>query len=159
MGAPILVIGLGNTLLSDDGVGVHVVNQLNCEADHSAGVTLRDGGTIGLALLPQIEDAGSLIMVDAAEIAEEPGTVRVFEGAAMDRQLSGPKRTAHEVAASDLLSAAALNGCRPERRALVAIQPASICWGLEPTEAVRNGISAACEAVNSLIERWQHEIG
>lgn len=155
MSAPILVIGLGNTLLTDDGVGVHVIASLGQDPKLSAPVVLRDGGTIGLALLPEIEDAQALILVDAAEMRASPGDVRLFEGADMDRQLSGPKRTAHEVAASDLLSAAALSGRCPQRRALVGVQPASTSLGLEPTDRVREAIPVACEMVRSLIGRWQ----
>lgn len=153
--ATILVLGLGNTLLSDDGVGVHIVEALRLEYGGRAGIDLRDGGTLGLALLPDVEAADALILVDAAEVGGPAGDVRLFEGADLDRQLSGKKRTAHEVAAADLLDAATLTGCRPERRALVAVQPASTEWGLAPTSAVQAAIPAACARVRSLIERWQ----
>jgi hydrogenase maturation protease len=156
----ILVLGLGNTLLSDDGVGVHVVEALRAEFEGRgdsafSGVSLRDGGTLGLALLPDVEAAAGLIVVDASEIGCDAGDVRLFEGSDMDRQLFGKKRTAHEVAAADLLDAAALTGHRPERRALVAVQPASTEWGLRPTAAVESSIPAACAAVRSLLARWQ----
>ena len=82
----------------------------------------------GLALLPDIQDAGALIVIDAAEFGAEPGTVRVMQGAEMDAQLGGKKRTAHEVALADLMAAAELTGSRPVRCALVAVQPASTEW-------------------------------
>lgn len=151
----ILVLGLGNTLLADDGVGVHVVEALRPEFTSCPGVDLRDGGTLGLALLPEVESAGALILVDAAEIGGRAGEIRCFEGPDMDRQLTGKKRTAHEVAAADLLDAAALTGRQPGRRALVAVQPASVGWGLQPTPVVQASIPAACAAVRSLIERWR----
>jgi hydrogenase maturation protease len=150
----ILVLGLGNSLLSDDGVGIHVVEALRGEFGRRPDISLRDGGTLGLVLLPEIEDAGAVILVDASEVGGAPGDVRVFEGEAMDRQLGGTKRTAHEVAAADLLDAAALTGQRPERRALVAIQAASTEWGLSPTSPVASAIPAACDRVRALIERW-----
>ena len=151
----ILVLGLGNTLLSDDGVGVHVVMSIGQSAEAEDGVSYLDGGTIGLNLLPDVEAADGLILVDASEIGAAAGTVTVFEGAAMDAQLGGKKRTAHEVAASDLIATAKMLGRCPERRALVAIQPASVSWGLEPTEAVRAAIPEACAAVRSLTARWR----
>lgn len=150
----ILVLGLGNSLLSDDGVGVHVIEALRPLLDGRPGIDLRDGGTLGLALLPEIEAAGSLILVDAAEIGGSAGDIRCFEGEAMDQRLVGKKRTAHEVAAADLLDAAALTSGRPSRRALLAVQPASTEWGLEPTSAVRDAVPKACGVVLSLIERW-----
>ena len=148
-----LVLGLGNILLRDDGIGVHVVQALGARRPDPQ-VTLRDGGTIGLALLSDIEESASLIAVDAMELGEDPGTVRTYVGPEMDRHLSGKKRTAHEVALADLIAAARLTGVAPERRALVAIQPASIEWGLDPTDAVRAAIPSACDAVCSLVEDW-----
>jgi hydrogenase maturation protease len=96
-----------------------------------------------------------LIAVDAAELNARPGTIRVFEGGQMDARLSGPKRTVHEVALSDLLSAAGLAGTLPSRRALVAIQPATVEWGTSPSPAVADAIPAACAAVRDLVERWK----
>lgn len=93
-------------------------------------------------------------MIDAAEFGAEPGTVRVMQDAEMDAQLGGKKRTAHEVALADLMAAAELTGSRPARCALVAVQPASTEWRLTPTQAVASAVPRACDAVLSLIERW-----
>mgnify|MGYP000238052296 FL=1 len=151
----ILVLGLGNTLLSDDGVGVHVVEALRAEFAGRDDIDFRDGGTLGLALLPDVESSRALILVDAAEVGAPAGDVRCFVGADMDARLLGKKRTAHEVAAADLLDAAALTGMRPERRALVAVQPASTEWGLAPTDVVQSAIPRACDTIRSLIAEWQ----
>ena len=150
-----LVLGVGNTLLTDDGIGVHVAEHLKSGTGLDRDIRILDGGTLGLSLLPDVEAATALIVVDAAEIGERPGQLRVFENSNMDRQLSGKKRTVHEVAVADLLAAAALTGRLPGDRALIAIQPASTDWGLEPTPAVRQAIPRACDAVASLIKRWK----
>ncbi|MDH4108610.1 MAG: hydrogenase maturation protease [Gammaproteobacteria bacterium] len=150
----ILVLGVGNTLLRDDGLGVHVASHLRTREDIACRVTIVDGGTLGLSLLPEIEDSAGLIVIDAAELGEPPGAVRVFEERAMDQQLSGRKRSVHEVAVADLLAAATLTGQPPAARALVAIQPDSTDWGLEPTAAARASIEAAADAVSEIIERW-----
>ncbi len=147
-----LVLGIGNSLLTDDGVGIHVIQALEPHA--APHFIVRDGGTIGLALLPEIEDADHLIAVDAMELGEAPGTMRVFIGAEMDRALSGVKRSAHEVALADLLMAAALSDALPERRALIGIQPDCLTWGLEPTEAVAAAIPAAVRQALALAESW-----
>jgi hydrogenase maturation protease len=152
---PVLVLGLGNRLLSDDAAGPLAVDRLALACAAPGCRTFCDGGTIGLALLPQIEDAAALIAVDAARFGGLPGTVRVFEGAAMDGQLGGPKRSAHEVALADLMAAAALHGALPARRALVAVEPASTDLGLEPTGAVAAAIPALCAAVDELLARWE----
>lgn len=151
----ILILGLGNTLLSDDGVGVHIIETLRPEYADNLEVTLRDGGTLGLALLPEIEDSRALILVDAAECSAAPGEVRCFVGDEMDRRLGGKKRTAHEVAAADLLDAAQLTGQRPALRALVAVQPASTEWGLKPTSAVLAAMPKACSEIRELVAAWQ----
>ncbi|MBB4301245.1 hydrogenase maturation protease [Rhodobium orientis] len=151
-----LVLGLGNAVLTDDGVGIHVVRRLDADADAGLpqGVTLRDGGTIGLGLLPEIADADALIVVDAAELHAAPGSVRVFEGAEMDARVGRSKGSAHEIALSDVMTAAAISGSRPERRALIAIQPENLSWGTEPTDAVAAAIPQACAAIAGLVDKW-----
>lgn len=150
----VLVLGLGNRLLGDDAAGPLAVQAL-AESPTPARAVFHDGGTIGLALLPEIEDAAAVIAVDAAMIGAEPGTVRVFEGPAMDAQLCGRKRSAHEVALADLMAAAALAGHLPLRRALVAVQPQSTALGLDPSPAVAAAIPHLCAAVHDLLARWE----
>lgn len=151
----IFVLGIGNRLLSDDGAGLAIIDLLMSGAAAESAVTYRDGGTIGLALLPEIEDATAFIAVDAAELGAAPGTVRVLEGGAMDALLSSRKLSVHEAGLSDLLSAAALAGTLPSRRALVAIQPATVAGGLALSPAVAGAIPAACAAVSALIAKWE----
>ena len=150
-------MGVGNTLLQDDGVGIHVTEILRAADSDESLVTYIDGGTIGLALLPCIEDADALIIVDASDMNSPPGTIRVFRGAEIEEQMNDRKRSVHEVAVSDLLSASSLRGTCPERRALVAIQPFSTELGLEPTPDVLAAIPAACRAVTDLARGYQHE--
>ena len=152
----VLVMGVGNTLLQDDGIGVHVTESL--KASYSTqDLDILDGGTIGLSLLPEIEDADAVIIIDASEIGERPGSMRIFRNAEIDQQLSGKKRTVHEVAVSDQFSAAAIRGRCPAERALIAIQPGSTDLGLEMTADVQAAIPGACEAVNSITHKWRNE--
>ncbi len=154
----VLVLGLGNRLLGDDAAGPLAVDAL-LAADPVAGaddpVHYCDGGTIGLSLLPAIEDAAALIAIDAARFGAEPGSVRVFEGDAMDAQLGGRKTSAHEVALADLMAAAAFSGRLPARRALVAVEPGSTALGLAPTPPVQAALPRLCDAVRDLLQRWQ----
>ena len=152
-----LLLGIGNILLTDDGVGVHVIRELDASkrADEiGRRIALRDGGTIGLALLSEFRGLDALIVIDAMGLGAAPGTVQVFQGPEIEAQLHGRKRTAHEVALADLMAAAQLTGCAPRRRALVGIQPSSTEWGLSTTEPVRAAIPQACNAVLSLLEDW-----
>jgi hydrogenase maturation protease len=155
----VLVMGVGNSLLQDDGVGVHVIDALRTDF-RGDWLRLRlepriiDAGTVGLALLPALEDADTVIVVDASELGRAPGAVRVFRDREIDHLLSSKRRTVHEVALADLFAAAALRGRSPARRALIAIQPASIDWGLYPTPAVAAAIPRACAAVWALLRAW-----
>lgn len=154
----IIILGAGNTLRTDDGVGVLVVQTLKHDARFNGRrIVFCDGGAIGLALLPQIEDASAAIVVDAAEIGEQPGAVRVFEGGDMDARLRSASRTVHEVAVADLFAVAGFSGCLPQKRALVAIQSSVTGWGLTPTAATLNAVPRACDAVRALIERWSND--
>jgi len=153
----VLVMGIGNTLLQDDGVGVHVTDLFKSSQQPKPNLDVIDGGTIGLSLLPEIEDADAVIIVDASEIGESPGSMRIFRNQEIDQQLSGKRRSVHEVALYDLFSAAAIRGRSPRERVLIAIQPACTEWGLDPTPEVKASIPLACEAITSLTNRWQHE--
>mgnify|MGYP001823480088 FL=1 len=155
-------MGIGNTLLQDDGIGVHVTESLRTIPNGTATtpgpeLDLIDGGTIGLSLLPEIEDAAAVIVVDASEIGEAPGTLRIFRDREIDQQLSGKRRTVHEVALADLFAAAAIRGRSPAWRALVAIQPASTELGLDLTPAVQAAIPRAREAILGLAQQWRAE--
>jgi hydrogenase maturation protease len=152
----VLVMGIGNTLLQDDGIGVHVTELFKSSQQPDPNLEILDGGTIGLSLLPEIEDADAVVIVDASEIGEKPGTMRIFRDQEIDRQLSGKRRSVHEVALYDLFSAAAIRGRSPDERVLIAIQPASTEWGLEPTPEVKATIPLACEALTSLTRGWQN---
>ena len=76
----IAVFGIGNILLSDDGVGVHVLNRLQVEYDLPGYVELIDGGTKGLDLLPLLEDRDKVIFIDAANFKKDPGTIGEVKG-------------------------------------------------------------------------------
>lgn len=147
-----LVIGIGNNLLTDDGAGIHVIDRLR-EADLPSHVELVDGGTLGFALLEKVESARRLIVVDAAQLDAEPGTVQAFFDQEMDVYLTTCRRSSvHEVNLMDVISAARFRGLMPERYALVGIQPASVDWGAEPTEAVARGVTEATRIILELLD-------
>ena len=150
----ILVMGVGNMLMQDDGVGSRVAEALLESNPTYPGLEIVDGGTIGLALLPQIENADALIMVDASELKQPPGALRLFRNAEIDEQLSGKRRTVHEVALVDLLSAAAIRGRMPAERVLLAIQPGCTEWGVDLTPEVAAAVPLACQAIEELAAEW-----
>lgn len=150
-----LILGLGNTLLSDEGLGIHLLHRL---AHYSlpAKVELLDGGTLSFTLAVPIEEAEALIVVDAANLQREPGYWQLFEGEAMDQFLLNQRRSSvHEVGLTDLRSIALLAGHWPQRHALLAIQPLNLDWGENLSPAVEAALAPACAAILKLLGRWQ----
>ena len=149
-----LILGIGNVLLSDEGAGIHVANLLQRNKPGGHPVTVLDGGTLSFTLLADIAACDQFIAVDAAELNAQPGTVRVLEGADMDRHLRSGRKSVHEVGLADLLDMARLTDRLPVHRALVAIQPADLGWGDGPSPAVAGALTKAQQAVWALLDRW-----
>jgi len=151
----VLVLGLGNTLLSDEGVGVHVIRYLQARSPAVPGIEYMDGGTLSFDLTVPIESADALIVVDAAELGAAPGTVRCYRDAAMDTFVGGNrKRSVHEVSLLDLLAIACLSDHLPQRRALVGIQPQRVDWGEAPSAVVAGAIPIAGRQVLDILAEW-----
>jgi hydrogenase maturation protease len=149
-----LILGIGNTLLSDEGVGIHMLGYLREHFPDLPGVSFLDGGTLSFTLAPWIEDADNLVVIDAAELKDSPGAVRVFEGDAMDRFAGKTKRSVHEVSLGDLLAIAHLTDALPHNRALVAIQPGNIDWGPVLSDPVTRALPEAAHQVVCLTRKW-----
>lgn len=148
-----LVLGLGNILLKDDGVGVHAVRALEEGYSFSEGVELLDGGTKGLDLLPYVEGCERLLILDALEMDAPPGTVKVVEGDAISAVLS-TKLTVHQIALPDLLFAARFMGVAPRESALVGVQPESLDMGLDMTDTLNGALGEFVEAALQRLKRW-----
>lgn len=153
-----LVLGIGNTLLTDEGVGIHVLHALEPELGNEPDVTLLDGGTLSFTLAGPIEDADALIVVDAANIKGKPGDWKLLQGDEMDVFLtSNRKSSVHEVGLTDLRAIAILAGHWPQKRVMLAIQPEVIDWGEHPTPAVAAAIPPVCAAITRQIQAWNHD--
>jgi hydrogenase maturation protease len=151
----ILILGIGNILLRDEGAGIHALNRLHSLFPCRRDIRFVDGGTLSFTLAPEIEDATHLIVLDAAQLDAPPGAVRVFEDGSMDAFVGGHrKRSVHEVGLIDLMAIARLAGSLPQRRALIGIQPGDMTWGERPSPAVAEAIPAACDHAIRLIEEW-----
>jgi len=148
-----LVLGVGNTLRADEGAGVHAMHFLESRYD-LPGTRFVDGGTLSFTLAGDIADADNLIIFDAAELAAEPGTVRVFEGGEFDRFLRSGVTSVHEVGFADLMDIARLEDCLPANYALIGIQPESLDWGEAPGAKVRAALPEAAALAAALLERW-----
>lgn len=150
-----LILGVGNTLLTDEGSGIHALSLFQSEYPDMPHLTCVDGGTLSFTLASWIEDCDNLIVFDAAELQQPAGTVCTLVGEDMDRFLGAAKRSAHEVGLLDLFDIARLTYSLPLNRALIGIQPREFGWGTQPGEAVQRALPLAVNAARRLIECWR----
>jgi hydrogenase maturation protease len=152
--APILVLGLGNLLLSDDGVGPAVLQQLaNSSSLWSHDVEFVDGGTQGLALLSQFDGRRAVIIVDALQTGAPPGTVHRLTLNELRANAAPRADSAHEGNAGELLAAAQLLGELPDRLFIVGVEPARLSTGLALSDAVQQAIPNVVDQVSSLLSQ------
>lgn len=149
-----LLLGIGNTLLSDEGAGIHALNHIRRHLGEHRDLVFIDGGTLSFTLAHYIEDCDSLIVLDAAELHAPPGTVRTVEGTAMDAFLGRAKRSPHEVGLLDLMDIARITDSLPANRALIGIQPDSMQWGMEPTPAVSRALDECYTRTLECLHKW-----
>jgi hydrogenase maturation protease len=148
----ILVLGLGNLLMSDDSIGVRAVQRLQRDYRVPEGVTLLDGGTLGLDLLPYIELADSLLIIDALEMQAAPGSLFRLEGDAVPRAFAS-KLSVHQMGLQDLLAVAELQGYAPQNLVVHGIQAGSIEMKLELSTEVAEAMESLNQAIiNELID-------
>jgi hydrogenase maturation protease len=125
----ITVLGVGNLLRTDEGVGVHGVRALSDRhREDMPEVEFLDGGTLGLNLLPYVEESSSLLILDAVDCGSPPGTVIELEGDSIPR-FSGIKLSEHQVTLQEVLGLAHIRGRLPDRMMLIGMQPADLETG------------------------------
>lgn len=147
---PAVVLGVGNVLRRDDGVGVRVLEQLRRLASRDASALpnrtrLVDGGTLGLDLLEEVGSAGTLLLVDALDLGLTPGTIRVLRGdEILAAAMAGQGSIGEGV--GELLSLARLQDSAPAAVALVGVQVGDTGFGEGLTPAVASAVPAAVAA-------------
>lgn len=151
-----VVLGIGNKLLSDEGVGLHVLNVLHETYPATAEVEYLDGGTLSFTLAGAISDADNLIVIDAAQLKGKAGDVACFVNQEMDDFLGSCKRSVHEIGLLDLLDISRLTESLPANRALIGIQPDKIDWGDDLTEYVAAAVPIAVQHAVDLLQQWQN---
>jgi hydrogenase maturation protease len=151
----ILVLGIGNTLLTDEGVGIVAMRELETKFGDCEGMDFLDGGTLSFTLAVPISECDAVLVIDAAELGATPGTVRSFEGEAMDAFLGANRKSSvHEVGLLDLMSISRLTGHWPQRRALIGVQPAMVGWGEALTPEVAASLPEVCATASEIIESF-----
>jgi hydrogenase maturation protease len=148
-----LVLGLGNPLLGDEGVGLRALQALSSAADLPPSVELVDGGTAGLSLVPRLRSAARVLVLDAISAGRPPGTVLRLDGAELGREGFG-KTSPHEIGLPDILSASRLLG-GPEEVVVLGIEPDSLDLGVGLSAPVENAIGALVSAALRQLREWE----
>jgi hydrogenase maturation protease len=149
----ISLIGLGNILLQDEGVGVQAVEALRKRFDFPEDVRLLDGGTLGLDLLPFIEGMERILFMDAVDLKKEPGTIAIIEDEDLPSFLA-PKLSLHHVGLSDLLFASSFMGIRPSKITLIGIQPEKVEVGLTLSATVTENFEKFLKTILEKLREW-----
>ena len=147
-----MVIGVGNTILSDDGVGVHAARLLEDDPRVPKGVNILDGGTIGLELVPYLSDASRILFLDAINSGGAPGTLtrmiaRDFLG------ISGGW-SAHQLGVADLIAALLLVASSPQEIVVLGVQPGNTDWGTTLSAKVEAALAPLVEAAVAQLRVW-----
>ena len=149
-----LVLGLGNILLADEGVGVRVIERLQEQYNFPEEVQVMDGGTLGLDLLPYLEDASRLLVIDAVQARKPAGTLVRLAGDEIPAFLDAAKVSVHQEGLADLLAVATLKGYLPEEVIFWGVQIESLGVSLDLSPAVASQIDALVEKVLVELGRW-----
>lgn len=148
-----LVLGIGNILLHDDGVGVWAAEKLRCEFRFPESVTIIEGGTLGLDLLPHLDGVARLLIVDAVRRGRAPGELVRLEGKEVPVVL-GQKLSAHQVGVQDLLAGAQLMGLEFSNLVLWGIEPELLGPGTGFSSSVADALPSLMTNVIEELARW-----
>lgn len=148
-----LVLGLGNLVHSDDGAGVHAIHRLQKDERVPADVVLIDGGTQGLSLLPHISGFRRMLVIDAVDAGEAPGTLLRVEGRALENMPGKP--SVHQLGFADLMVTMKLLGDVPEEIVVLGVQPESTEWSVELSASVAKTMDSLIDAAIMQLHSWQ----
>ena len=154
----IVVLGLGNILMEDEGIGVHVANHLEQNYLFKPEIEIVDGGTSGLDLLPFFGPEKSILIIDAVNFDMKPGTVASLEDDDILAQLD-PKISLHHLGLSDLISVSELLDKKPQKMTLLGIQPESMeNLDLEMTKTIQGVFDKVVTNAIRILTEWGIEV-
>ena len=152
-----LVLGIGNLLLRDEGLGVRTTEYFEGHFSFGPDVVCLDGGTSGLGLLSYIEDYSHIIIVDAVAALEAPGKIFRIPGEEVRKWPALKSSTAHQIGLRDLLAIARFQGLNPELM-IIGVIPKDISPGLELTPAIKRAVPLAAEAIGEELKKFGFKV-
>ena len=151
-----LVLGVGNILMQDEGIGVRTVEWLQAHCS-STNVEMLDGGTMGLDLLHYLQGIDHLLILDAVESGNPPGKITTLTGEDVPAFL-GMKISPHQIGVQDLLATAQLMGYTPPEVMILGVQPHWLNVGLELSPAVIIQIEPLARLALLQLKKWGYQI-
>jgi hydrogenase maturation protease len=150
----IVVVGVGNLIHADDGLGVHALKRLERDSRLPGDVSLIDGGTFGIELLAYVTDATHLLLLDAVDVGEAPGALIRMS----NEQLCGLPcgASVHQLGVADLLATLPLVSDASREIVLLGVQPASTGWGTELSPPVEAAMEGLVEMAIEQLQCWSH---
>lgn len=149
-----IVLGVGNVLLSDEGVGVRVVEELVKRYEIPNDVEVIDGGTLGLNLLYFLDDVDRLLVVDALLGGKPPGSLYKFKGDQVKAYFRGKKLSAHHIGLQEVLSVIELTGKAPKEIVVIGVEPESFDVSLELSPSVKKVLERLLDEVLKQLKEW-----
>ena len=155
--AEITVLGVGNILLGDEGAGVRAVEQLQLQGELSDSVQLLDGGTLGMELLRFLKGTKRLLLLDAVQGDQEPGTLYCLRNSELEAHLSGAV-SVHDLGLKDVLAVLKLLEAPVEEVVLLGLQPQTLAVGMELSAPVAAALPNLVQAACVQVKQWQTEV-
>lgn len=152
----ILVLGLGNILLSDEAVGVRAVEELQRRYSFSPEIDIIDGGTKGLDLLPFLEGRKKVLIIDAVDFGKDPGYIGILENKEIPAVLHS-KLSVHHIGLGEVILASEMLGAMPEEICLIGIQPLTLETGIGLSPLIASKIDELLGRVIEKLRLWDVE--
>jgi hydrogenase maturation protease len=146
----VVILGIGNVLLTDEGIGVHVANEL-MKKELPSNISVVEGGTDGFRLLNVITEADRLIVIDAVKGGGKPGTIYRFNIEDVKNAPSGFKTSVHQIGILEVIDLSNLIGKTP-KTTIIGIEPKSLEMSLELSPEIKERIPKIIELVLKEIE-------
>jgi hydrogenase maturation protease len=147
-----LVLGIGNVLLQDEGVGIHALAELQRRFSFDDDVAFLDGGTAGVELLRHLDGHDRILIVDAVTAGHPPGTVCRVEGEDVPRMFH-VRISPHQIGLSDVLATALISDTLPGEMVLFGVEPQTMTTGLALTPTVEASLG---RLVDNVVEELRH---
>lgn len=149
----IALIGLGNILLMDEGIGVHAVKKLKEDWVFYPDIEIIDGGTLGLDLLTYFEKHSKILIIDAADFGKEPGYIQVLGGSDIFKSFS-KKLSVHHIGLVDILVACELMGIELAEIKIIGIQPCAMDFGIQMTDEISKRMPDLIQLAIKNLQEW-----